>query len=296
VNALAPHLDLWRARVERWLPLIKAVGFVVAIGVVVVMGVIAVRDVPLDTLTWWAMAPAVALAALWWWLLAWGWSILAQGHHVAGEISMWCRTQALRYLPGGVWAPASRAVATKGAALDRIGTVVAENGIQLCAALAVGGVALTAGGSPLYLPLILLLVLPLLAVRIAGTRTRVDATRANRSLATYVAGFVAYGASAAAAQAAVSGLHAPLTVAGASLVAWGAGLVVIITPGGVGVREVVYVALLSHHATRSQLLAGAVTARVVTIVAELALLVTLGRPRTGGMQDFASIRGTKDSI
>jgi hypothetical protein len=67
-------------------------------------------------------------------------------------------------------------------------------------------------------------------------------------------------------------------VAGAAAIAWAVGLVVIIAPSGVGVREVVYVALLSHAFGRPELTAAAVTLRVVTIVAELGVLLVAGRP------------------
>ena len=53
-------------------------------------------------------------------------------------------------------------------------------------------------------------------------------------------------------QTAVSGrLDDPFAVAGAAAVAWAAGLVVVIAPSGIGVREVVYVALLVGHASRT---------------------------------------------
>jgi uncharacterized membrane protein YbhN (UPF0104 family) len=69
-----------------------------------------------------------------------------------------------------------------------------------------------------------------------------------------------------------------LQIAGAAAVAWGAGLVVIIAPGGVGVRELAYVGLLSGTLPRADLAAAAVTMRAVTVVAELAVLLLAGRP------------------
>ncbi|MEA2170569.1 MAG: hypothetical protein QOF76_3869, partial [Solirubrobacteraceae bacterium] len=77
-------------------------------------------------------------------------------------------------------------------------------------------------------------------------------------------------------QAAVSGWHDPFAVAGAAGVAWGVGLVVIIAPGGIGVREVVYVGLLSFAFPKGDLAAGAVTMRLVTIGAELLVLALSG--------------------
>jgi len=80
-------------------------------------------------------------------------------------------------------------------------------------------------------------------------------------------------------QTAVSGWDSPLAVAGGAAVAWAAGLVVIITPGGVGTRELAYAALLSGELAQADAAAGAILMRLVTIVAELAVLVALGRPR-----------------
>jgi uncharacterized membrane protein YbhN (UPF0104 family) len=67
-------------------------------------------------------------------------------------------------------------------------------------------------------------------------------------------------------------------VAGAAAIAWSAGLVVVIAPGGIGVRELVYVALLAGVLPRADAAAAAVTMRLVTIAAEAAVLVIAGRP------------------
>jgi len=79
-------------------------------------------------------------------------------------------------------------------------------------------------------------------------------------------------------QAAVSGWHDWLAVAGAAAVAWGAGLIVVLAPGGVGVREVTYVGLAAGAAPHADLVAAAVTMRLLTIVVETAVLIVAGRP------------------
>jgi uncharacterized membrane protein YbhN (UPF0104 family) len=79
-------------------------------------------------------------------------------------------------------------------------------------------------------------------------------------------------------QLAVSGSVHPAEVAGAASVAWAAGLVVVIAPSGVGVRELVYVDLLSGTLPHAELAAAAVTMRLVMIVAEFAILLVVGRP------------------
>jgi glycosyltransferase 2 family protein len=270
-----------RERLARILPVVRTVGFVAAVAIVIWMAVKAVQEVDFSTLTWSLLIPALLATGVWWVLLARGWALLMSGHATRADVSLWCRTQTLRYLPGGIWAPASRVAAVKGTAQDRLGTVAAENVIALCAALAVGGVALTLSGEPWWLPLALMVIVPVLAARLTAGRTRVAPARARAGTWNYVAAFAAYAVAAVLVQGAVSGFHDALGVAGAATLAWGAGLVVIIAPSGVGVREVVYVALLSHAFGRPELTAGAVTLRVVTIVAELAVLVVAGRPAAG---------------
>jgi hypothetical protein len=242
------------------------------------MAVKAVEDVEFSKLTWGLLVPALVAAGVWWVGLARGWALLVRGHSTRTDISLWCRTQTLRYLPGGLWAPASRVAAVKGKAQDRVGTVAAENIIALCAAVAIGGLTLGLSGRLYWLPLVLAGAVPLVAARLTLGRTRVAPDRALTGTWNYLAAFAAYAVAAVLVQAAVSGWHDILAVAGAAAIAWGVGLVVIIAPSGVGVREVVYVWLLSGAFTRADLTAGAVTLRVVTIVAELGVLVVAGRP------------------
>jgi uncharacterized membrane protein YbhN (UPF0104 family) len=266
------------AAIVRALPVLRAIGFVAAVGIVVVMAVIAVREVPARDLNPWPLGPALLAAFVWYALLACGWAIFASGRVTRHDVSTWCRTQVLRYLPGGIWAPASRVAAVRGPPADRLVTVAAENVTVLCAALAVGGVALAASGEPVWLTLVALLALPRLAARFTGGRTRVGARRTVLATADYVVAFVVYAVCAVLVQRAVTGDGDPLQIAGAAAVAWGAGLVVIIAPGGVGVRELAYVALLSDSLARADLAAAALTMRAVTVVAELAVLLSAGRP------------------
>ena len=165
-----------------------------------------------------------------------------------------------------------------GTVLDRLSTVAAENVIALSAALAVGGLARAADGDPRWLPLVLVAAAPALASRLVAGRTRVAPARTLRATATYVAAFVSYSLSAVLVQTAVSGSADPLAVAGAAALAWSVGFVVVIAPSGAGVREVVYVALLSHAFPTGELAAAAVTLRVVTVLAELAVLLVAGSP------------------
>jgi glycosyltransferase 2 family protein len=267
-----------RARLGRALPVIRTVSFVVAIAIVVWMAVKAVEEVDFAALSWGLLVPALLAAGIWWVGLARGWALLITGRSTHADISLWCRTQTLRYLPGGLWAPASRVAAVQGKAQDRIGTVAAENIIALCAALAIGGAALALSGGVWWLPLVAVVALPVVAARVTAGRTRVAPGRARTGTVNYLWAFAAYAIAAVLVQAAVSGWHDSFAVAGAAAIAWGAGLVVIIAPSGVGVREVVYVALVTGAFSRADLTAGAVTLRLVTIAAELGVLLVAGRP------------------
>jgi glycosyltransferase 2 family protein len=266
---------------RRWAPILPALRvarFVVAVGIVVAMGVVAVRYVPSRPLTWWLLAPALALSIVWWTLLARGWAILAAGATDAEHMGMWCRTQVLRYLPGGIWAPTSRVVLVGGTAADRVATVAAENFVALGAALAVGGAAFALSGRPLWALLVLAPLGPIVAARYARGRTRLDPRRLRSATANGLVGFVGYAAAAVCVQAAVSGFHDPLLVAGAAGVSWAVGLVVVFTPGGLGARELAYAGLLAPSFAHGDVAAAAVVMRAVTIAAELVVLLVVARP------------------
>jgi glycosyltransferase 2 family protein len=266
------------ARLAPALPVLRAVGFVAAVGVVVAMAVVAAREVPAGQLDWWLLAPAVAAAGVWWLLLARGWSLLVAGDVTRRDLSLWFRTQTLRYLPGGLWAPASRLTLVRGGAVARIGTVAAENVVSLCAALAIGGAALVLDGRPLWGALVLVAAAPVLAARLTPRARDVHAERVARATANGLAAFAAYVVSAVLVQAAISGWQQPFEVAGSAAIAWAVGLVAVFAPGGVGVRELVYVALVAGTIAKGDAAAAAVTMRLVTVVAELAVLLAAGRP------------------
>ena len=267
------------SRLRPLLPALRVVGYVAALAIVVFMAVRAGDELDPARLELWPLPLALLLVGAWWLLLAAGWGVLLTGRVNRADVGTWCRTQTLRYLPGGLWAPASRVVVVRGRMLDRLATVGAENVIALCAALALGGLAFGVAGRPAWLPLVLVLAVPLLASRQLASRTRITPDRTLPATAAYVAAFAAYAIAAVLVQGAVSGFDEPLAVAAGALVAWGIGLVVIIAPGGVGAREAAYVGLLSGTLPDSELAAGALTLRVVTIFAELAVLLVAARPQ-----------------
>ncbi len=277
---LAPtRIDRLRGRLEPRVPVLRRIGYGLCIALVAAVLINATRHASFANLTWWPLVLALPLAAGWWLGLARGWALLATGHSSAHDITTWCRTQTLRYLPGGIWAPASRTTVIEGGWVDRLSTVAAENVIALCAALGIGGVALAISVSAWWLALIVVLAVPTLGSRALQKRTRLAPERTHRATFNYLGAFGLYACAAVLVQGAVSGSHAALAVAGAACVAWGAGLVVIIAPGGVGVREAVYVALLAGILPAGQPAAGAVLTRLVMVVAELAVLLVTGRPK-----------------
>jgi uncharacterized membrane protein YbhN (UPF0104 family) len=261
---------------------LRVAGYVGSLAIVAAVAVEAGDDLDPSDLDLWLLPPALAFIAVWWLLLASGWGLLVAGSVRRADISTWCRTQALRYLPGGLWAPASRVVAVRGRMLDKFATVAAENVIALFAALALGGLALAAAGRPLWLLAVPALALPTFGSRFLASRTRIAPERVVPATGLYLGAFAAYAVAAVLAQGAVSGFDDSIEVAGAALVAWGVGLVVVIAPGGVGVREAAYVGLLAGSSlSDGDLAAAAVTLRVLTVFAEIGVLLVAARPVPG---------------
>ncbi|MEA2126949.1 MAG: glycosyltransferase 2 family protein [Solirubrobacteraceae bacterium] len=261
-----------RAHRDRLVTAARVLGFAGALAIVAAVAVKAIRDAPPRDLDWPLLIPAVAAALGWWVLLARGWALLMSGRWTRTDAATWCRTQALRYLPGGIWAPASRLAVAEGGAADRLRTVAAENIGALVAGLAVGGLGLALAGRVAWAPLVLAPLAPALLARV-----RLLPARAPATVPTYLAAFAGYAIAAILAQAAVSGWHDVALVAGAAGIAWAAGLVVIVAPSGLGVREVVYVGLLAEAFGKGEPAAGAVVLRLVTIVAELVVLIVTAR-------------------
>jgi glycosyltransferase 2 family protein len=272
------------------MPLLRVLAFAAALAIVVVMAVRAVQDVDLGEVTAWPLAVAFPFAVAWWVLLARGWALLVAGRTKRRDLSTWCRTQSIRYLPGGFWTPASRVALLPGTLFDKLSTVGAENVIALCAALAVGGAAFAVDGSFVWLPIVLALGVPFFVAPLVAGRSRVTRARVLPVAANDTVAFLAYVTAAVLVQAAVSGQWSPFAVAGAAALAWAAGLVVVIAPSGIGVREVVYVALLSGTFSEGEAAAAAVALRLLIVLAELAVLVLLGRPTADEEPEEAQAR------
>jgi hypothetical protein len=69
-----------------------------------------------------------------------------------------------------------------------------------------------------------------------------------------------------------------MLVAGAAGISWAVGLLVVITPGGLGARELAYAGLLVPTFRHADVAAAAVLLRALTIGAELVVLLAIGRP------------------
>jgi hypothetical protein len=260
---------------------LRAVYYPFALMLVAYIGYQALRKLDLSTVRWGPMIASYFFALVWWICLALGWSALTtEGYHV-GQMRSWCKTQVVRYVPGGFWAPVARATTVRGRVRDRVAAVGAENVIVLCIALSVGG-AWAAVHRPLWLPLILVAVLPMIAIRWLERRSQVTRKAVLMTSVTFAVGFVCYGISGLLAQISVSGLQHPtypLYVAAATCIAWAVGLVVVFAPGGVGVREVVYIWLLTGLYSSADVKAAAIVSRLVAVAAEFTVLAVISRPQ-----------------
>lgn len=279
VRALRRTAKRLEARAPRVIAFVRAVFYPCALALVAYMGYRAARQIDLSTLHYWPLVAAFGAALVWWLSLALGWASLIDDGDPRGAVASWCRTQVARYMPGGIWAVVARATTVRGRVRDKLTAVTAENVIVLLVSLAVGGVWASIHNWR-WLPLVLLVAAPLLASRWLEKRTKISRRGVRRTAASYTVGYFAYGVLGVLVQIAVSGVRDPtypLYVAGAACVAWAVGLVVVFAPGGVGVRELVYMWMLSGLYPKVELEAAAVTTRLVTVLAELVVLAAVWR-------------------
>jgi hypothetical protein len=270
-----------RELASRAIPVAQALFYPCALVLVGYLAYRAARDTDFSALHYWALAAAFPAALVWWVCLARGWAALVDDGAPGAAVASWCRTQVARYLPGGIWAVVARATTYRGRTRDKLAAVTAENFVVLLVSLAVGAAWATVHDVR-WLPAVLLLAVPLLGSRWLERRTLLGRRQVRGAAVSYTVAYLAYGLMGLLVQLAVSGLHSPtypLYVAGASCVAWAVGLVVVFAPSGVGVRELVYVWMLSGLYPRAELTAAAVTSRLVTVLAELTVLAVVSRPR-----------------
>ena len=234
------------ARLMPFMPVLRLLAFVAAIVIVGVMAYRARNTVNLDQLELWPMAAAVpAHDAV----------VGAAGPRLVAARDRASRGAATSHTGAGrrrsATCPAASGRRSRaprccpGTVPDKLATVGDENVIALCAAAAVGGIGMAASGDVIWLPLALAPLVPPIATRVIGERSRVTAARALHVTWNDAVAFLSYAVAAVLVQYAVSGRTDVAAVAGAAALAWAAGLVVVIAPSGLGVRELTYVALLA---------------------------------------------------
>jgi glycosyltransferase 2 family protein len=259
-----------------------ATGVVASFALMLVVVVRAVRGLDVDALDFRWLVVSGLLFALSWLGFAAAWVALNRHGPPVAQMARWAHSQLLRYLPGAIWAPMARASSVPGARSRRVATVLVEALIFLASAAAVGGFL---GGIAVDPLLFLACPSPLAAlaiVHLGAKRFDVPVARATTATLWLLPSWVLYGFASAAAQAAVGTGPSVGAVAAASLLAWSVGFVAVFAPGGAGVREVVYGALLAGSAPSATIAGGAVAARLAFTVGELAVALALGwwvRPR-----------------
>jgi glycosyltransferase 2 family protein len=270
----------FQQRAPRIVAVLRIIYLPFALALVAYIGYEAERRVNISTIRILPLVLAYLTSLVWWVALAFGWSTLITERIHLPPVRAWCKTQVTRYLPGGIWAPITRATTVPGRVRDKAAAVVAENVIVLAAAVGIGALWATVH-NPEWLPLAVVVILPTLCGRWLERRSKVTRTGVIRATSMYTIGFVAYGFTGILTQIAVSGIRHPtypLYVAGAACLAWAVGLVVVFAPGGVGVREVVYVWTLRDLYPRADLQAAAISSRLVTVLAELTVLAVVSLP------------------
>jgi uncharacterized membrane protein YbhN (UPF0104 family) len=254
---------------------------------------------PLD----WQLHPAwLALALL---LVLFGFVVLIEGWRriLAGmgnelrfftAARIWTVSSLGKYVPGKVWATAGAVIMSQRAGASGTNALTAAiamqglavaSGIVVCGVLGIGADRLGSSGEPLLLLLaacasvgVLALVSPALVAHLNTLLPAKLPPLRPLTLGALAAGFgtnvvawVAYGlALIALARGSLPGMTLPFGEAtGIFAAAYLAGLVAVITPGGLGVREGALVLLLTPLTGSRVALALAIASRVLFTVAEL---------------------------
>jgi uncharacterized membrane protein YbhN (UPF0104 family) len=242
----------------------------------------AVSGLDLKSLDIGWLAVSMVLFAVSWTTFAAAWVALnAHGDPVA-HMARWAHSQLLRYLPGAIWAPMARASSVPGEKRQRLATLGVEALIFLASAAAIGGLLGGLAVDPLLFLACLAPLVSLGVVRLGATRFTISVRRAATAMGWLLPGWLLYGLASAAGQLAVGKGPSVGAVGAASLLAWSAGFVAVFAPGGAGVREVVYGAVLSGAAPSATIAGGAVASRLTFTIGELVVAVVLAwwvRPR-----------------
>lgn len=202
----------------------------------------------------------------------------------------WLGSLVGKYIPGGIWQPVGaidRLRRSGARTADAASVVVMDAATSIVAGLAVGLVAVpglvrsdrgTAAWLLLGLPALLLLHPKVFALafravyRLRGGDAPTEVPRGSLVAAAVVLqaiGWVLAGVSLSLVLSSVGGPARPAFVVPAAALSWAAGLLVLIAPAGLGVREVVLLALLSTITTRDVALAAAVLSRGLFVLLDV---------------------------
>jgi hypothetical protein len=263
-------------------------------------------DVPLRIRPWFLVLAAAAVLGAYALLVA-AWARLVAGwsqrlpYHAAFRI--WALSNLGRYLPGKIWSVAGLAVLAQREGVSpwaATGSAIVMQAMALGTGTAIALATLPAGGSTLALvAAVLLAVGGVLAVtdrrvvgRLARLAGRTDAIQPLSLRAAFVAGganlaaWIAYGMAFWLLAAGLLEAHTltPLASIGIFAAGYLVGLVSLFAPGGVGVREAMYLALITPLAGGGAALTLTVGSRLLLtateIVAALAALALTGRKET----------------
>lgn len=223
-----------------------------------------------------------------WYLLRYlGWSLISRQFGVidthAANMKMWTLSELLRYIPGNVWSLAARFRGARQRGADRGGATMA---VALEAIGLIFGAATVAAwfwrpGFWVVWTAGVLMAIGLLPVLLnfigrwrKWTTTTVTWSQSAQLIFLYVVVWLVYGYAQALIIQALPGLTLPAIprLIGINVLAWLLGYLSLVTPMGLGVREVVFVSLLRTTVLPSLASVLAVLTRVWLVISELVFL------------------------
>ncbi|HUY85715.1 MAG TPA: hypothetical protein VMU77_01270 [Acidimicrobiales bacterium] len=209
------------------------------------------------------------------------WGDLSSADSKVRALSNWSRTQALHFLPGGVFTPASRAMTVTGKTSRKAAVVAFEAVLGASVVVFVGAVGLATSIDPIWWLATLGGPIGIAAVVVLGKRSSVKPREVMTASCWYFVGRTAFCLAAYFAQFAIRPQGAFWPIIAASASAWLVGYVALFAPGGLGVREVVYISIITlpgigSHISRGLASSGALSARLTMSVAEILVLGAFG--------------------
>lgn len=243
---------------------------------------------------------ALALFLLWFYLRATAWDRISrlhgfgEGRHI--NYRLWSQSELMRYVPGNFWSVAARFRGATAGGVSRGGSAQA---LALEALLQLSGAAIVAGwfwlggfwklaalGLFAALPFLLPWLMPRLwkLLRRKTTLPLIAPHELNILIGLYVGVWLVYGLANAAIYYAFGNLPfiSVTTLLGLNVAAWLVGFLSLVTPMGLGVREVVIVQLFAPVVASGPASVIAIVSRIWLIVSEVVffgLATWFGRKR-----------------